>query len=97
MKVLILAGGSGTRLSEYTHEIPKPMVTIGNIPMIVHIINLYAKYGFKEFIIATGYKSEVINNYFTKNSENIISKSKDVIKLNYILNKNSKVQLKLTI
>ncbi len=97
MKVLILAGGSGTRLSEYTYEIPKPMVTIGNIPMIVHIMNLYAKYGFKEFIIATGYKSEVINNYFIKNAEIIISKSKDVIKLNYISNKNPKVQLKLTI
>ena len=49
MKVLILAGGSGTRLSEYTYEIPKPMVN--NIPMIVHIMNLYAKYGFKEFIM----------------------------------------------
>ena len=78
MKVLILAGGFGTRLSEYTHEIPKPMVTVGKIPIIVHIMNRYAMYGYKEFIIATGYKSEVINNYFTKNAESIISKNKDV-------------------
>ena len=77
MKVLIQAG-IGTRLSEYTHEIPKPMVTI-NIPIIVHVMNLYAKYGYNEFIIATGYKSEVINDYFTKNAESIISKSKNFI------------------
>ena len=88
MKVLILAGGFGTRLSEYTHEIPKPMVTIGNIPIIVHVMNLYAKYGYNEFIIATGYKSEVINDYFTKNAESIISKSKNFIYLYYISNNN---------
>ena len=97
MKVLILAGGFGTRLSEYTNEIPKPMVTIGNIPIIVHIMNLYAMYGFKEFLIATGYKSEVINNYFTQNAESIISKNEDVIKLKYNSNKNSQNQLTLTI
>ena len=51
MKVLILAGGFGTRLSEYTNEIPKPMVPIGNIPIIVHIMSLYAKYGYKEFYV----------------------------------------------
>ena len=97
MKVLILAGGFGTRLSEYTNEIPKPMVTIGNIPIIVHIMNLYAMYGFKEFLIATGYKSEVINNYFTQNAESIISKNEDVIKLKYNSNKNSQNQLTITI
>ena len=97
MKVLILAGGFGTRLSEYTHEIPKPMVTIGNIPIIVHVMNLYAKYGYNEFIIATGYKSEVINDYFTKNAESIISKSKNFIKLNYISNNNFKNQFIITI
>mgnify|MGYP001480448525 FL=1 len=97
MKVLILAGGFGTRLSEYTHEIPKPMVTVGNIPIIVHVMNLYAMYGHKEFIIATGYKSEVINNYFTENAESIISKNEDVIKLKYNSNKNSQNQLTLTI
>ena len=66
MKVVILAGGKGSRLSEYTNKIPKPMVKIGNKPMIVHIINSYIKYGYKDFIIATGYKSHIIKNYFEK-------------------------------
>ena len=56
MKVVILAGGLGTRLGEYTHSIPKPMIKIGNIPIIIHIMNHYIKNGFNEFIIATGYK-----------------------------------------
>ena len=64
MKVLILAGGFGTRLSEYTHEIPKPMVPIGDIPIIHHIINIYARYGHKEYYIALGYKGDVIKSYF---------------------------------
>ena len=66
MKVVILAGGKGTRISEYTGSIPKPMVPVGSKPIIEHIINYYIKYGFKEFIIATGYKNEVIKNYFKK-------------------------------
>ena len=64
MKVVILAGGLGTRLSEYTKTIPKPMVPINGKPMIVHIMNHYYKYGFKDFYIALGYKSEVIKEYF---------------------------------
>lgn len=64
MKVIILAGGFGTRLSEYTSLIPKPMVTIGNKPILVHIMDYYASYGFNEFVIALGYKSEVIKEYF---------------------------------
>ncbi len=64
MKVVILAGGKGSRISFYTQKIPKPMIKIGNIPMLVHIINMYKYYGFKEFIIASGYKSEVIEKYF---------------------------------
>ena len=66
MKVVILAGGYGTRLSEYTKFIPKPMVKIRKIPIIVHIINHYKKYGFKDFIIASGYKSKSIQNFFFK-------------------------------
>ena len=66
MKVVILAGGFGTRLSEYTDSIPKPMVPIGNKPMIEHIMNIYASYGHKEFYIALGYKGEVIKEYFKK-------------------------------
>ena len=67
MKVIILAGGLGTRLSEYTKNIPKPMVNVGNKPMLVHIMKLYAKYGFKDFYIAIGYKGKIIKNYFKKN------------------------------
>lgn len=65
MKTVILAGGFGTRLSEYTDNIPKPMVNIGNRPMIWHIMNLYSNYGFKDFVLALGYKSDFIKDYFT--------------------------------
>ena len=64
MKVAILAGGLGTRLSEETTVKPKPMVEIGGKPMLWHIMNIYAAYGFKEFVIALGYKGEVIKDYF---------------------------------
>ncbi|MAV56531.1 MAG: glucose-1-phosphate cytidylyltransferase [Candidatus Pelagibacter sp.] len=64
MKVVILAGGFGTRLSEYTDSIPKPMVPIGGKPMIEHIMGIYAYYGHKEFYIALGYKGDVIKKYF---------------------------------
>ena len=66
MKVVILAGGLGTRLSEYTRTIPKPMVPINKIPILIHIINHYRKYKFNNFYIAVGYKSNVIKNYFKK-------------------------------
>jgi glucose-1-phosphate cytidylyltransferase len=64
MKVAILAGGLGTRLSEETTIKPKPMVEIGGKPLLWHIMNIYAFYGFKEFIIALGYKGEIIKDYF---------------------------------
>lgn len=64
MKVVILAGGFGTRLSEYTESIPKPMVSVGGKPILWHIMNRYAMFGHKEFIIALGYKAEVVKNYF---------------------------------
>lgn len=64
MKVAILAGGLGTRLSEETTIKPKPMVEIGGKPMLWHIMNIYAAYGFKEFVIALGYKGEIIKDYF---------------------------------
>lgn len=70
MKVVILAGGFGTRLSEYTDNIPKPMVTIGGRPILEHIMRTYAKYDFKEFIIALGYKGHIIKNYFKSFKEN---------------------------
>ena len=64
MKVVILAGGFGTRLSEYTDTIPKPMVPIGGIPIIEHIMSIYSNHGFKEFYLALGYKGDVIKKYF---------------------------------
>ena len=66
MKVVILAGGKGTRISEYTSSIPKPMVPIGSKPILEHIINYYIKFGFEDFIIATGYKHSIIKDYFKK-------------------------------
>ena len=66
MKVVILAGGLGTRLSEYTKTIPKPMVKIKGKPIIFHIMSHYARHGFKDFIIAAGYKNEAIKSYFKK-------------------------------
>ena len=68
MKVVILAGGLGSRISEYTKTIPKPMITINGKPLIYYIMKHYAKYGFKEFYIALGYKGEIIKKYFKKNS-----------------------------
>ncbi len=66
MKVVILAGGLGTRLSEYTKLIPKPMVTVGGKPIIFHIMKHYSNYGFNEFIIAGGYKQNIIRDFFQK-------------------------------
>ncbi len=70
MKVVILAGGKGSRISFYTQKIPKPMIRIGNIPLLVHIMNIYQFYGFNDFIVAAGYKSKVIKDYFLKNKKN---------------------------
>lgn len=64
MKVLILAGGLGTRLQEETAVKPKPMVEIGGKPILWHIMRSYATYGFKEFVVALGYKGEAISQYF---------------------------------
>lgn len=64
MKVVILAGGFGSRISEETEYIPKPMIELGGIPMIEHIIREYSYYGFNEFIICAGYKQQVIKEYF---------------------------------
>ncbi len=70
MKVVILAGGFGTRLSEYTKTIPKPMIKIAGKPMLFHIMKHYSNYGFKDFYIALGYKGEIIKNYFKKKKIN---------------------------
>ena len=66
MKVVLLAGGFGTRLSEYTRTIPKPMIDIDGKPILFHIMKFYAKHGFKNFYIALGYKGEMIKKFFNK-------------------------------
>ena len=69
MKTVILAGGLGTRLAEETDQVPKPMVRIGGMPIIEHIMNRYSLFGFNDFIIAAGYKVEVIRDYFENSKE----------------------------
>lgn len=64
MKVILLAGGFGTRLAEYTDVIPKPMVPVGGKPILWHIMQSYAHYGHKDFYVALGYKAEIIKEYF---------------------------------
>lgn len=64
MKTVILAGGFGTRLAEYTDVIPKPMVPIGGKPILWHIMNHYARFGFNDFVVALGYKGNLIKEYF---------------------------------
>ncbi|WP_054860566.1 glucose-1-phosphate cytidylyltransferase [Gracilibacillus sp. JCM 18860] len=80
MKVVILAGGYGTRLSEETHLKPKPMVEIGGKPVLWHILKIYSSYGFNDFIICLGYKGHVIkeyfNNYYVQNSNLIFDFTK---------------------
>jgi glucose-1-phosphate cytidylyltransferase len=76
MKVVILAGGHGTRLAEETIVRPKPMVEIGGRPLLWHIMKIYASYGFKDFLVACGYKGEMIkeyfHNYYIHNSDYVI-------------------------
>ena len=64
MKTIILAGGKGTRISEYTKTIPKPMIRINKKPILIHIMEHYLKFGFKDFYLALGYKKEIIINFF---------------------------------
>lgn len=64
MKVVILAGGFGTRICEESYDKPKPMIPLGGIPIIVHIMNFYAAQGYKDFIVCGGYRHEVLDEYF---------------------------------
>ena len=68
-KVIILAGGFGTRLAEQTDELPKPMVQVGGRPILWHILKIYSHFGFNDFLIAAGYKSEVIKRFFLEYRE----------------------------
>ena len=85
MKVIILAGGLGTRLGQFTELVPKPMIKVGGKPIIWHIMQTYAKFGHKDFFLALGYKSEVIQEYFlnykTLNSDFVINLATGIINL----------------
>ena len=83
INVVILAGGFGTRLPEYTKLIPKPMIEIRRKPILMHIIEHYQNYGFRRFIIATGYKQSSIVSYFKKKFRIINNKNKRSKKINY--------------
>ena len=69
MKIVILAGGFGTRLAEYTDKIPKPMVQVGDKPILSHIMNFYQSFGYDDFIIAAGYKKDIIIDYYNNSKE----------------------------
>jgi glucose-1-phosphate cytidylyltransferase len=73
MKAVILCGGKGTRLAEETKIVPKPLVNVGNFPIVWHIMNIYAQFGVDEFVLALGYKGDVIKDYFM----NYFSRSSD--------------------
>tara|TARA_Y100001970_G_C14211565_1_gene847250 strand:- start:1743 stop:2489 length:747 start_codon:yes stop_codon:yes gene_type:complete len=84
MKVVILAGGYGTRMEEYTKTIPKPMIKLNDTPIMMKIVSHYYNYGYKDFYIAMGYKYEIIVQYFKKNFKEIKNKSfKNNDKKNY--------------
>lgn len=71
MKTVILCGGYGTRIRDVADNIPKPMIPIGNKPILWHIMKYYAEFGFKEFILCLGYKSEVVKDFFLNYEANI--------------------------
>jgi len=68
LKAVILAGGYGTRISEESHLKPKPMIEIGGMPLLWHIMKIYSHYGINEFVICCGYKGEIIQKYFSENN-----------------------------
>ena len=100
MKVLILAGGFGTRLSEETDLKPKPMVEIGGKPMLWHIMKIYSYYGFDEFIVLTGYKSHIIKdyfiNYYTRYSDITINMADNTFEIHKIRHEKWKITMLYT-
>lgn len=100
MKVLILAGGLGTRLSEETDLKPKPMVEIGGKPILWHIMKAYSHWGFNEFVVLTGYKSHVIKdyfiNYYTRYSDITVDMSNNAVEVHQHRNEPWKVTMLYT-
>ncbi len=97
MKVIILAGGLGTRLSEETQLIPKPMVEIGGKPILWHIMKIYSHYGFNDFIILSGYKSHVIKDYFVNYYNRYSDITVDMVKNTVEIHKTRTEPWKVTI
>ena len=97
MKVVIFAGGMGTRISEESHLKPKPMIEIGSKPMLWHIMKIYSHYGFNEFIICLGYKGQIIKeyflNYFLYNSDVTIDLESNKLEIHKSFSDNFKVTL----
>ena len=98
MKVIILAGGWGSRLGQLAESIPKPMIQIGGKPILWHIMKIYSHYGFNEFIIALGVKGEIIKNYFynyaiLNNNFSVDFNSGDISYHDYNTERNWKVTL----
>ena len=100
MKVILLAGGFGTRLADYSSVIPKPMVKIGDKPILWRIMNHYSKYGHNDFYLALGYKSEVIKeyflNYYTLNNDFSVDLATGKLDINQINKLNWRVTLSET-
>lgn len=97
MKVVILAGGLGTRIMEETKVKPKPMVEIGGKPIIWHIMNIYSKFGYNEFIICLGYKGDVIKQYFTSFLNNNSDMTVDLGSGEITYHKNNSQNWKITL
>jgi len=97
MKVVILAGGLGTRISEETTIKPKPMIEIGGKPIIWHIMKIYAQHGFNEFVVCLGYKGHLIKeyfiNYFLYNSDITVELEKNVVDVHFTNSESFKVTL----
>jgi glucose-1-phosphate cytidylyltransferase len=100
MKVVILAGGLGTRLSEETDLIPKPMIEIGGYPILWHIMKIYSFWGFNEFVVLTGYKSHIIKdyfiNYYTRYSDITINMANNSVDIHNIRSEPWKVTMLYT-
>lgn len=100
MKVVILAGGYGTRLSEETTIIPKPMVEIGTRPILWHVMKIYSYWGFNNFVILTGYKSHVVKdffiNYYTRYSDITVDMSDNTVEIHNMRNEPWKVTMLYT-
>ena len=96
MKVLILAGGLGTRLGEETDVRPKPMVGIGGKPILWHIMKIYSHYGYNDFVVLCGYKSEVIKEYFINYYTNNCDVTVDLLTNNVTVHRNSSEPWKVT-